>query len=167
MKMNSQEKIEVRKNKMTSFDSIRKMLDIELKNNDNNLIDVIMRYITIKCDMCNEITFSNTSKKLSCECNKKYWVCEMCIECHTCDECEDINPPCEKCYPDWDDFRRCDAENCGNNYCEYCSGHELNWCDSCCECKCCVRTLGINNTNACLDCITGLSRVERSFLNKY
>ena len=151
---------------MTIILQYREILNEKLAKNDINIIDIIMEYITKKCDNCKEVKLQNDLEEVCIphcfisDCkkhnNKKKnrWIdyCETCIDKHCCKKCNDV------CCSDCDNKFICDVKNCNNIFCEDCIEKEMLYCKTCDKHFCCrklYRTIDdhLDYQYTCEDCI--------------
>jgi hypothetical protein len=131
------------------METITKILDKKLYNNDINIIDNITSFI-IPCEECNTI-ITNHGLHKTCENNhihdgKDISInkCDVCYMENKCLKCGDVY--CGDCLEDRGELSSCDK--CGNTYCDDCvSDGAMYWCEECSELKCCEKVYKIQAGN--------------------
>ena len=128
---------------MTSTLQIRKYLDIKLTGNDINIIDMIMDYITIKCDGCKDKVLISNINEVECNCSantpldkckQDYNFCDTCLDEQCCNGCYNYYCPLN----DDDSLRECGDENCNTKWCDNdCFNTEMLFCSQCEDWFCC------------------------------
>ena len=115
----------------------------KLTDNDINIIDIILSYITIKCDCCEDKILIDDGWGVECNCSadtpldkckQDYIFCDTCLLEQTCNGCENYYCPLN----DEDSLRECGDENCKTKWCEYeCMNSEMLYCSVCEDYYCC------------------------------
>lgn len=141
---------------------VRKYLDIKLKDNDINIVDMIMSYILEECDVCKhkDLDTLNEVDEYDIDCMSE---CNLPIPENICDGCkiEQICFNCDKflcpCREDVYDDAKCGAKRCRNMFCDDCKCQDLAHCGDCEEWFCCEPVYQMNGENEtiyrCMPCI--------------
>ena len=120
------------------------ILDKLLKNNDINLIDHILYFLTVDCNKCG-------SKIIPTNCNTIHYnsdnccyddsdnicynhpvLCKCCSNLYKCNSCEEIVYTLDK-----EPLRKCDDELCSNEFCSDCFYESYIQYSECEEFYCC------------------------------
>ena len=113
-------------------------------DNDENIADIIMSYITIECDGCEcmELLKDITEVECNCsantdldKCKQDYYFCDMCMDEKCCYSCNDYY--CPNANDEGYELRKCDDENCDRGFCDDCYGNSMLYCSVCEEWFCC------------------------------
>ena len=146
-----------------SIQLCREMLDIKLKDNDKNIIDMIMSYVVENCDICgcksidelNEVDDYDLQCMTDCEEEEPEYICD---DCKRTDFCYSCDKHLCKCREDIYDDGKCSAKDCDRYFCDGCKSESLLGCGSCEGFFCCkkvIRIIGENETiykcEGCLD----------------
>ena len=141
---------------------IKNILDLQLRNNDINIVDIILSYLLDKCSFCDDKMFEEDLDVLEygrveddCKegCNDEKEpekVCDTCKKEHSCYGCNEYlcgycNTPVV-----------CGSLECDRSFCEDCS-YDLLSCCGCSRSFCCEKVYKINGHNEtlyrCMGCI--------------
>ena len=109
---------------------VKSILDEKLIDNDNNIVELILSYITDKCDECKDRFFTNDLDYCynNNNCKEDKYLCSVCKEDICCKECNYID----------NELECCDDKDCNNMFCYDCEDKVVYQCSSC-ELKFCCR----------------------------
>lgn len=138
------------------METTKQILDKLLIGNEKQLAELILSYITDKCDCCDELNFVTELEDVEIpkkilfdddECKKHGHhdhkhiesFCSTCVEEQCCKGCDEY--ACNDCSNRYE----CDYKYCSNIFCEDCKDEDLLWCSQCEERFCCrkvYKTIG-------------------------